>query len=94
MGIYICKRLCHGILQVDLNLNFQRKKGRGYLLFKRPKFSGLKGEVLEGKLRWSGDVVSFLGMLLRGFLLDFEDLQLRSISVVVSKYHSHDWRII
>lgn len=45
------------LLQVDLNINFQRKKGQGYMLFKRPKFSGLKGEVLEGKLRWSGDVV-------------------------------------
>jgi hypothetical protein len=79
------------MLQVDLNLNFQRKKGRGYLLFKRPKFSGLKGEVLEGKLRWSGDVVSFVGMFLRSFVLDLNTYNLGSIFVVASDYHSHNW---
>lgn len=82
------------MLQVDLNLNFQRKKGRGYLLFKRPKFSGLKGEVLEGKLRWSGDVVILFSIFLRSFMLDLKTCNLGSVFALASKYHFHNWQTI
>jgi hypothetical protein len=47
------------LLQAELQLNFQKRRGHGLLSIIRPKFSGVLGEALDIAARWSGDVVSF-----------------------------------
>lgn len=46
------------LLQAELQLNFQKRRGHGVLSVLRPKFSGVLGEALDVAARWSGDVVS------------------------------------
>lgn len=46
------------LLQAELQLNFQKRRGHGLLSVIRPKFSGMLGESLDIAARWSGDVVS------------------------------------
>lgn len=46
------------LLQAELQLNFQKRRGHGVLSVIRPKFSGMLGEALDIAARWSGDVVS------------------------------------
>lgn len=40
-----------------MSLDLLRRKGRGSLDVKQPRFSGLQGESLDLAARWSGDVV-------------------------------------
>jgi hypothetical protein len=47
------------LLQAEVQLNFQKRRGHGLLSVIRPKFSGVLGEALDIAARWSGDVVSF-----------------------------------
>ena len=47
------------LLQAEVQLNFQKRRGHGLLSVVRPKFSGVFGEALDIAARWSGDVVSF-----------------------------------
>lgn len=46
------------LLQAELQLNFQKRRGHGVLSVVHPKFSGVLGEALDVAARWSGDVVS------------------------------------
>lgn len=46
------------LLQAELQLNFQKRRGHGLLSVIHPKFSGMLGEALDIAARWSGDVVS------------------------------------
>ena len=48
------------LLQAELQLNFQKRRGHGVLSVLKPKFSGVLGEALDVAARWSGDVVSIL----------------------------------
>lgn len=45
-------------IQAELQLNFQKRRGHGFLSVLHPKFSGVLGEALDVAARWSGDVVS------------------------------------
>lgn len=44
--------------KADMSLDLLRRKGRGSLDVKQPRFSGLQGESLDLAARWSGDVVT------------------------------------
>ena len=46
-------------MQVETQLNFQKRKGHGALSVRRPRFSGVQGESLDLSFRWSGDVVCY-----------------------------------
>lgn len=46
------------LLQAEVQLNFQKRRGHGILSVLRPKFSGVLGEAFDAAVRWSGDVVS------------------------------------
>jgi hypothetical protein len=58
------------LLQAEVQLNFQKRRGHGLLSVIRPKFSGVLGEALDIAARWSGDVVSispaYTFLVLRG----------------------------
>ena len=51
------------LLQAEVQLNFQKRRGHGLLSVIRPKFSGVLGEALDIAARWSGDVVSFFSRI-------------------------------
>jgi hypothetical protein len=73
-GVYWNIRLTFGLLQGELQLNFQKRRGHGLLSVLRPKFSGLLGEALDLSARWSGDVVSsvFFNNLENFFVMEFD----------------------
>ena len=56
------------LLQAELQLNFQKRRGHGLLSVIRPKFSGMLGEALDIAARWSGDVVSIPFLFFLHFL--------------------------
>ncbi|KAK8601658.1 hypothetical protein V6N12_051487 [Hibiscus sabdariffa] len=46
------------IQRAEIQLNFLKRRGHGILSVRRPKFSGVLGEVLDVVARWSGDVIT------------------------------------